>query len=121
MTRGIPATLEHFDGAAGPTDRRPAADVQNATEAIINFLDALRMDVAPEVERLTDPLFHTLNCLTKVDYLVPNLKEREKLVKWSATMSAMRAVDLLDEDQRRQMMLDTESVYREFKFRIENT
>ena len=118
MNRGIPATLEHFDGGARPNERRTAADVSNATEAMITLLNVLEVDTAPEVSTLIDPLCYALNCLRTVDYLVPNLKDREKLVNWSSQLSALRAVDVISEDQRRQMLLDAESLYREFKFRM---
>lgn len=129
LQRGIPATLEHADGGVSPagaggitdSQRKSVRDVTEATEAIISLLDQLKLTTTQgplEVDALTDPLNHTLNCLRNLIYLMPQLEGRDTLVKWSGKLSGMRAIDVLNEADQRQLILDTESLYREFKYKL---
>lgn len=119
LQRGLPATLEHFDGGANAADRRSARDVTDATEAIISLMNNLALERRIEVDEIKDPLMYALNSLRKVDYLVPKLEGRDKLVSWSAKISGMKVVDALNDAERREFLSDVNSTYREFKNEID--
>ena len=115
--RGLPATLEHGDGGAGLGDRLALKHVNEATEALISLLDVLRMELRG-VEELNDPVQHTVSALRTADYLVPRFAGRDTLVRWSIKLGGMRAVESLEKEDVRQLLLDTESAYREFKEKV---
>jgi hypothetical protein len=119
LQRGLPATLEHFDGGANLADRRSARDVTEATEAMISLMNGLQLGGQVEIEAIKDPLMFALNSLRKVDYLVPNLKGKEKMVQWSAKISGMRVVDALSDSDRREFLSDVNGVYGAFKAEID--
>lgn len=119
LKRGLPATLEHFDGGANAADRRSARDVTDATEAIISLMNNLAIERRIEVDEIKDPLMYALNSLRKVDYLVPKLIGREKMVAWSAKISGMKVVDALSDAERREFLSDVNGMYTEFKYEID--
>jgi hypothetical protein len=119
LQRGLPATLEHFDGGANAADRQTARAVTEATEAMISLMNNLQLGGQVEVEAIKDPLMYALNSLRNVDRLVPKLKGREKMNEWSAKIAGMRVVDALSDAERREFFSDVNAVYGEFKFAIE--
>ena len=70
------------------------------------------------MEELNDPVQHTVSALRTADYLVPRFAGRDTLVRWSIKLGGMRAVESLEKEDVRQLLLDTESAYREFKEKV---
>lgn len=120
LQRGLPATMEHAD--TGPRPGGPSSDplqavrdVADCTECLITLMDAVRIDQRA-ADELTAPAQNAVVALNRVQYLTPQLKtKRELMVGWLSKLQGMRAAQRLGDDEARQLLMDTEQTYSDFK------
>jgi hypothetical protein len=124
LETGLPATVEHAGpggGGAGPLGggggagggSNSALDASECTETLISLMDALNLNMKAADELIT-PVGDAVRALNRWHAGTP-LRRREAMVAWAGRLGAMRATELLGEEDRRQLQMDTEEVYREFK------
>lgn len=117
IQRGLPATLEHADTSSsggGSGSLQAARDVADATEALITLTDALALQQRA-VHELVPAVHGALGALNRARYVTPGMTKREVLVAWATKLDGLRASDAVGEEDAQQMLMDVESVHREFR------
>ena len=116
IQRGLPATLEHADtgGVGGSGSLQVAADVADATAALINLSDVLALQQRAASE-LVPAVQSALGALNRARYITPGMTKREVLVGWATKLDGLRASDTVGEEDAQQMLMDVEGVHREFR------
>jgi ESCRT-I complex subunit VPS28 len=111
LVSGVPATVMFAH-----SDKMGAASVVLATEATQGFITA--MDVLKLDQRAVDEVQPYISDLVKVlnkcETITPGF-DKSKLQRWLVELNAMRASQELDDDQMRQLIMDLESSYGNFK------
>ena len=107
---GVPATEEHVSKQG----RDDQVHVFDTTSAIITALDTMKMDFRA-VDQILPPISDICTLLGRVRGMKPGLEPMLRMNGWLQKLSSMRAVDVLDEDQARQLSLDLDTSYSDFK------
>ncbi|CAK7265451.1 Vacuolar protein-sorting-associated protein 28 [Sporothrix epigloea] len=86
--------------------------ILEATQDFITFLDALRLGLLAkdQLHPLLTDVIHAVNKVTDRDF-----ENRGKIVQWLITLNQMKATDVLDDGQARELELDINSAYQGFK------
>lgn len=86
--------------------------ILEATADFITFLDSVKLgDVAKDqLHPLLADVIQSVNKVTDQDF-----EGRGKIVQWLITLNQMKASDMLNEDQARELLLDMNSAYQGFK------
>ncbi len=99
-------------GGSGGGQAPSGALILEATQDFITFLDALRLGLLAkdQLHPLLTDVIHAVNKVTDRDF-----DSRGKIVQWLITLNQMKATDVLDEGQARELELDINSAYQGFK------
>ncbi|KIH88264.1 ESCRT-I complex subunit VPS28 [Sporothrix brasiliensis 5110] len=99
-------------GGGGGGNAPGGALILEATQDFITFLDALRLGLLAkdQLHPLLTDVIHAVNKVTDRDF-----ENRGKIVQWLITLNQMKATDVLDEGQARELELDINSAYQGFK------
>lgn len=99
-------------GGGGSGNAPGGALILEATQDFITFLDALRLGLLAkdQLHPLLTDVIHAVNKVTDRDF-----ENRGKIVQWLITLNQMKATDVLDDGQARELELDINSAYQGFK------
>ncbi|KAL1900152.1 Vacuolar protein-sorting-associated protein 28 [Sporothrix stenoceras] len=99
-------------GGGGGGNAPGGALILEATQDFITFLDALRLGLLAkdQLHPLLTDVIHAVNKVTDRDF-----ENRGKIVQWLITLNQMKATDVLDDGQARELELDINSAYQGFK------
>lgn len=90
-----------------------AAAIAETVQHFITAMDAVKLD-----QRAVDELQPLLSDLAGALLQIPDTNDdfgpNQKVKKWLVKLNAMRAADMIDEDDGRQLYLDLDSAYSEF-------
>ena len=93
---------------------KTAFTVAETAEHFITTMDALKLETTA-VDELQPLLSDLMNALTRLPD-IPNEFEPNRIVQqWLQKLNLMRAVDEIDESDSRQLYMDLDSGYQEFK------
>jgi ESCRT-I complex subunit VPS28 len=107
---GVPEQMLSANAASDKT----SFTVAETTEHFITTLDALKLETRA-VDELQPLLSDLMNCLVRLPE-IPNDFEPNRIVQqWLQKLNLMRAVDEIDEADSRQLYMDLDSAYQEFK------
>mmetsp|Transcript_3029 Transcript_3029/g.7553 ORF Transcript_3029/g.7553 Transcript_3029/m.7553 type:complete len:208 (+) Transcript_3029:165-788(+) len=108
---GVPATVIYAHSSKHASESVVIAT--EATQWFITAMDVLKLDqrAVDEVQPNISDLVKTLN---KCDGIAPGF-DKTKLQNWLVELNSMRASQELDDDQVRQLLMDLESSYANFK------
>jgi len=103
--------------AATTTTHTSTKVVAETVQHFITLMDSLRLnlvaidDIQPLLSDLIDSISNTLI----------TFEGKEKISKWFITINQMKATEELNEEQKRQMILDLETSYSSFHKSLENS
>lgn len=109
LVAGVPETMSNVD-----TNDKSGITVSETTEHFITALDALKLEqtAVDDLQPLLSDLMNALTCLPET----PNDFEPNRIVQqWLQKLNLMRAIDDIDEADKRQLLMDLDSAYMEFK------
>ncbi|GFE54208.1 vacuolar sorting-associated protein 28-2 [Babesia ovis] len=118
LKKGTPATSSSMQTSGKKNETYLMFEL---SEQFITLVDALKLGCAlvEELFPLVHDLMATLQCLEKVlegtERDVGVAPAIEKLGKWQSRLNAMAAYDKLEETDRRQLAMDTETLYASLK------
>jgi ESCRT-I complex subunit VPS28 len=93
---------------------KTAITVAETAESFITLMDAVKLELTA-VDELQPLLSDLMNSLTRLPE-IPNDFEPNRIVQqWLQKLNLMRAVDEIDEADSRQLYMDLDSAYQEFK------
>jgi len=99
--------------ASHPTDKT-AITVAETAEHFITAMDAIKLETRA-VDDLNPLLSDLMNALTRLPE-IPNDFEPNRIVQqWLQKLNMMRAADEIDEGDSRQLYMELDSAYQEFK------
>jgi len=107
---GVPATVLH---AHNDTNKDASVIVAEATQWFITAIDVLNLNqrAVDDIQPVISDLVKVLN---KSEMICPNF-DKTRLQDWLIKLNSMRASQELDDDEARQLTLDLESSYADFK------
>ncbi len=109
LVAGVPETMSTVDTNIGSS-----ITVAETTEHFITIMDALKLNTTA-VDELQPLLSDLMNKLTRLPE-TPNDFEPNRIVQqWLQKLNLMRAIDDIDEADSRQLYMDLDSAYQEFK------
>ena len=109
LVAGVPETMSNAE-----TSDKSAITVAETAEHFITTMDALKLDTTA-VDELQPLLSDLMNKLTKLPE-TPNDFEPNRIVQqWLQKLNLLRAADDIDEADSRQLYMDLDSAYQEFK------
>lgn len=98
---------------------KTAITVAETAERFITTMDALKLETTA-VDELQPLLSDLMNALTRLPD-IPNEFEPNRIVQsWLQKLNLMRAVDEIDESDSRQLYMDLDSAYQDFKRYLED-
>lgn len=98
---------------------KTAITVAETAERFITTMDALKLETTA-VDELQPLLSDLMNALAKLPD-TPNEFEPNRIVQsWLQKLNLMRAVDEIDETDSRQLYMDLDSAYQDFKRYLED-
>ncbi len=112
----VDATALHGTGrgaAAAATENQRALQVHATTSALITALDTIK--VLSAIDEVLPVFRAACDKLQAVHGAPQDWDARSKLLVWLRKMSAMRASDVIGEDDRRQIATDLEGAYAEYE------
>ena len=97
----------------GQDDQSEAVHIAEAVQHFITTMDAIKLELrdVDEIQPLISDLFGSLN---KVKGLPPDFDGKDRVENWLKTLNAMRASDVIDEEQARQLMFELDNSYSSF-------
>lgn len=107
LVMGVPEPFKK----AGPANA--AVNVAETVQHFITTMDAVKLDQR-EVDALQPLLSDLMNALVQLPDTPNDFGPNHKVRRWLEKLNAMRAVDMIDEDDGRQLYLDLDSAYSEF-------
>mmetsp|Transcript_8606 Transcript_8606/g.13957 ORF Transcript_8606/g.13957 Transcript_8606/m.13957 type:complete len:209 (+) Transcript_8606:281-907(+) len=111
LVAGVPATVIYAHHDKGGKDA--SVIVAEATQWFITAMDVLKLD-----QRAVDEVQPNISDLVKVlnrsETIAPGF-DKSKLQNWLVQLNSMRAAQELDDDQVRQLLMDLEASYADFK------
>ena len=90
-----------------------AVIIQETVQHFITTMDAVKLDQRA-VDELQPLLSDLLNALVQLPDTPNGFSPNDKVKKWLERLNAMRAVDMIGEDDARQLYLDLDSAYSDF-------
>jgi len=110
LVAGVPETMVQSD-----TDNRASIiTVAETTEHFINVLDALKLEVKA-VDELQPLLSDLMNKLARLKDTPNDFEPNRVIQQWLQKLNLMRAIDEIDEADARQLSMDLDEAYQEFK------
>jgi len=111
VQKGIAATVECRvqDNADGSSNKNVAIAVQ----AYITTMDALKLEML-EVETIWPLLNELIDALNKISGVAPDACGKKEISEWISKLSPMKAVDVINKEDARQMTFDLEKGYANF-------
>lgn len=108
---GVPATVLFSHKTS--SDVSSVVLATEATQLFITAMDVLKLDqrAVDEVQPCISDLLKTLN---KCEAVAPSF-DKSKIQGWLSNLNSMRASQELDDDQIRQLILDLDTSYANFK------
>mmetsp|Transcript_18409 Transcript_18409/g.32934 ORF Transcript_18409/g.32934 Transcript_18409/m.32934 type:complete len:230 (-) Transcript_18409:112-801(-) len=110
LVMGVPEPVKNADGPGGAN---VAANVAETVQHFITTMDAIKLGQMA-VDDLQPLLSDLMNALIQLPDTPNDFGPNHKVQKWLEKLNAMRAVDVLDEDDGRQFYHDLDSAYTEF-------
>ena len=107
---GVP---EPIKTTAGGDAARAAVTVAETVQHFITTMDAVRLDQRA-VDELQPLLSDLMNALVQIPDTPNDFAPNDRVKRWLERLNAMRAVDVIDEEDARQLSHDLESAYSEF-------
>lgn len=104
---GVPQPTKTSD------DGNVAVTIAETVQHFITTMDAVKLDQR-EVDALQPLLSDLMNALMQLPDTPNDFGPNHKVKKWLEKLNAMRAVDMIDEDDGRQLYHDLDSAYSEF-------
>ncbi|KAI9307944.1 vacuolar protein sorting-associated [Cunninghamella echinulata] len=112
---GVPATYEHGVEEKSNNNKsgKAALYVAESVSCFITLLDALRIGrlAVDDIHPLLEDLIKALN---NVPGLPPDYEAKTAVRKWLITLNTMKAVDVITDDQSRQMAFEIERCHSNF-------
>ncbi|KAL7549873.1 hypothetical protein ACHAWF_013130 [Thalassiosira exigua] len=108
LRMGVPEPLKNNSGEANV-----AMSVAETVQHFITAMDAVKLDQRA-VDELQPLLSDLMNALIQLTDTPNDFGPNHKVRKWLEKLNAMRAVDMIDEDDGRQLYHDLDSAYSEF-------
>lgn len=112
---GVPATDLYVSGHR----QADQVNVMDVTANIISALDALKLDHRA-VDEIKPVISDLVSSLSRVRGMKPNREPMLRMNAWLQKLSKLRAVDILDEDEARQLGLDLDTSLADFKAYLAN-
>lgn len=112
IVAGVPATIMHSSDVSHQ-QRLASILIAEATQEFITAMDVLRLDQRA-VDEIQPVLSALLSSLNKVDKLTKGFN-KVKLKDWLVLLNSLRAENVLNDNQVRQLLLDLETSYSSFK------
>lgn len=109
LVMGVPEPVKNSDGGNKPV----AANVAETVSLFITTMDAVKLDQRA-VDEIQPYLSDLMNSLVQLPDTPNDFGPNHKVQKWLEKLNAMRAVDMIDEDDGRQLYHDLDSAYTEF-------
>ena len=95
-------------------DHNVAMTVKDTTQHFITAMDAVKLDQRA-VDELQPLLSDLMSALTQLPDVPNDFGPNDKVRRWLERLNGMRAVDMIDDDDSRQLYLDLDSSYTEFE------
>ena len=108
LDKGVP------ESGRGDRDDGHAVTVAETVQQFITAMDAVKLDQRA-VDDLQPLLSDLLDVLTRLPDTPNDFEPNRKVQKWLQKLNNMRAVDEIDDSDSRQLYLDLDSAYGEFK------
>ena len=109
LRMGVPEPLKTDNGGHANV----AVTVAETVQHFITAMDAVKLDQRA-VDELQPLLSDLMNALIQLPDTPNDFSPNYKVQKWLEKLNAMRAVDMIDEDDGRQLYHDLDSAYAEF-------
>ena len=110
LRMGVP---EPIKAAAAGDAARAAVTVAETVQHFITTMDAVKLEQRA-VDELQPLLSDLLNALVQLPDTPNGFSPNDKVKKWLERLNAMRAVDMIGEDDARQLYHDLDSAYSDF-------
>jgi ESCRT-I complex subunit VPS28 len=110
MRMGVP---EPIKVATAGDAARAAVIIAETVQHFITTMDAVKLEQRA-VDELQPLLSDLLNALVQLPDTPNGFSPNNKVKKWLERLNAMRAVDMIGEDDARQLYLDLDSAYSDF-------
>ncbi|KAL7509015.1 hypothetical protein ACHAXN_006049 [Cyclotella atomus] len=108
LRMGVPEPLKTSDGSGNV-----AVTVAETVQHFITAMDAVKLDQRA-VDELQPLLSDLMNALIQLPDTPNDFGPNQQVKKWLEKLNAMRAVDMIDEDDGRQLYHDLDTAYSEF-------
>lgn len=109
LRMGVPEPTKTSGG-----DANVAMTVKDTTQHFITAMDAVKLDQRA-VDELQPLLSDLMSALTQLPDVPNDFAPNHKVRRWLEKLNGMRAVDIIDEDDSRQLYHDLDSSYTEFE------
>jgi ESCRT-I complex subunit VPS28 len=109
LTMGVPEPIK----STGEDQHHVAVTVAETVQHFITTMDAVKLEQRA-VDELQPLLSDLYDALTRLPETPNDFDSNHKVQKWLQKLNAMRAVDMIDEDDARQLYHDLDSAYAEF-------
>jgi ESCRT-I complex subunit VPS28 len=110
LRMGVP---EPIKSTAGGDAARAAVTVAETVQHFITTMDAVKLEMRA-VDDLQPLLSDLMNALVQLPDTPDVFSPNDKVRRWLERLNAMRAVEMIDEDDARQLSHDLDSSYSEF-------
>lgn len=110
LVKGIPEPVKNSNSSA---HANVAVTVAETVQHFITAMDAVKLDQRA-VDELQPLLSDLMNALIQLPDTPNDFAANDKVQKWLEKLNAMRAVEMIDEDDGRQLYHDLDSAYSEF-------
>jgi len=107
---GVP---EHVKTSSSGNNVNVAITVAETVQHFITAMDAVNLDQRA-VDELQPLLSDLMNALIQLPDTPNDFSPNDKIRKWLEKLNALRAVDMIDEDDKRQLTHDLGAAYDEF-------
>ena len=109
LRMGVPEPVK----TSGGNGNNVAVTVAETVQHFITAMDAVKLDQRA-VDELQPLLSDLMNALIQLPDTPNDFSPNYKIQKWLEKLNALRAVDMIDEDDGRQLYHDLDSAYSEF-------
>mmetsp|Transcript_349 Transcript_349/g.799 ORF Transcript_349/g.799 Transcript_349/m.799 type:complete len:224 (+) Transcript_349:102-773(+) len=116
LVKGVPELVK----TSGNGGQYCAVTVAETVQHFITAMDAVKLDQRA-VDELQPLLSDLMNALVQLPDTPNDFGPNHKVQKWLEKLNAMRAVEMIDEDDGRQLYHDLDSAYSEFTRHLKTT
>lgn len=109
LKMGVPEPLK-----GGADDASHAVTVAETVQHFITTMDAVKLEQRA-VDELQPLLSDLMDALTRIPDVPNDFEPNRKIQKWLEKLNSMRAVDEINDEDARQLYLDLDSAYTEFR------